>query len=71
MGPAGQYLHLNVVELKLLNGLTNHEKGEYFLQLSLSALRELADLLENDRLSPTDKAIYDRAYTTGQRQYDE
>lgn len=59
---------MTVTELK---GRTNHEKGEHYLQLSLSALRELADLLENDRLSPTEKAIYDRAYTTGQRQYDE
>lgn len=59
---------MTVVELK---GLTKHEKGEHYLQLSLSALRELADLLEHDRLSAADKAIYNRAYTTGQRQYDE
>ncbi|KAG1792381.1 hypothetical protein EV424DRAFT_1454470 [Suillus variegatus] len=70
LGPAGQFANssMTVTELK---GRTNHEKGEHYLQLSLSALRELADLLENDRLSPTEKAIYDRAYTTGQRQYDE
>ncbi|KAG2125997.1 uncharacterized protein EDB93DRAFT_1278755 [Suillus bovinus] len=70
LGPAGQFANspMTVIELK---GRTNHEKGEHYLQLSLSALRELADLLENDRLSPTEKAIYNRAYTTGQRQYDE
>lgn len=70
MGVAGQFANspMTVIELK---GKTNHEKGEHYLQLSLSALRELAYLLDNDRLSPSEKAIYDRAYTTGQHQYDE
>ncbi|KAG2074790.1 hypothetical protein BDR04DRAFT_1092336 [Suillus decipiens] len=70
LGPAGQFANspMTVIELK---GQTKHEKGEHYLRLSLSALQELADLLENDRLSAADKAIYNRAYTTGQRQYDE
>ncbi|KAG1726315.1 hypothetical protein EDB19DRAFT_1753036 [Suillus lakei] len=70
LGPASQFANspMTVVEVK---GQNNYEKGEHFLQLSLSALRELADLLESDRLSAADKAIYDEAYTTGQRQYDE
>jgi hypothetical protein len=61
---------MTVIELKSRTK-TKYEKGEHYLSLSLSALQELADLLENDRLTETDKAIYDRAYTSGQRQYDE
>lgn len=59
---------MTVIELK---GKTDHEKGEHYLQLSLSALRELAYLLDNNHLSQSEKDIYDRAYTTGQHQYDE
>ncbi|KAG2039823.1 hypothetical protein BDR03DRAFT_950476 [Suillus americanus] len=63
LGPAGQFANSSMT--------TKYKKGEHYLQLSLSSLQELADLLENDRLTKTEKAIYDRAYTTGQRQYDE
>ncbi|KAG1811461.1 uncharacterized protein BJ212DRAFT_1374644 [Suillus subaureus] len=59
---------MTVVELK---GRTKYEKGEHYLQSSLSTLQELADLLDNDRLTEPEKITYNRAYTTGQRQYDE
>ncbi|KAG2141278.1 hypothetical protein DEU56DRAFT_796059 [Suillus clintonianus] len=70
LGHASQFANspMTVIELK---GRKNHEKGEHYLQLSLTALRELANLLENDRLSAADQATYNRAYTVGQRQYDE
>jgi hypothetical protein len=54
-----------------LKGGTDRDEGDLYLQLSLAALRELADLLEHDRLSPADKANYNRAYTAGKLQYDQ
>ncbi|KAG1748260.1 uncharacterized protein EDB91DRAFT_870202 [Suillus paluster] len=70
LGPASQFANspMTVIELK---GRTNHEKGEHYLQLSLAALRELADLLEDDRLSANDKATYNRAYSSSRDRYDE
>lgn len=69
-GPASQFENLPTTFIKL-KSRTDLEQGELYLQLSLTALRELADLLENDRLSATDKATYNRAYTTGKLQYDQ
>ncbi|KAG1902831.1 uncharacterized protein F5891DRAFT_1214062 [Suillus fuscotomentosus] len=69
-GPASQFENLPATFIQL-KGRTDHEQGEIYLQLSLTALRELADLLENDRLSATDKATYNRAYTAGKFQYDQ
>lgn len=69
-GPASQFENLPATFIQL-KSRTDHEQGELYLQLSLTALRELADLLENDRLSATDKATYNRAYTTGKFQYDQ
>jgi len=59
---------MTVIELK---GRTDHQKGEYYLQLSLAALRELDNLLEDGRLSASEKATYNRAYTAGMERYDE
>jgi hypothetical protein len=59
---------MTVIELK---GRTNHEKGEVYLKLSLTGLRELDNLLRDERLSTSDKAIYDRAYVAGMKRYDE
>ncbi|KAG1876703.1 hypothetical protein DFJ58DRAFT_755974 [Suillus subalutaceus] len=69
-GPASQFENSPATFIQL-KGRTDHEQGELYLQLSLTALRELADLLENDRLSATDKATYNRAYTAGKLQYDQ
>ncbi|KAG1787691.1 uncharacterized protein HD556DRAFT_1408196 [Suillus plorans] len=69
-GPASQFENLPATFIQL-KGRTAHEQGDIYLQLSLTALRELADLLENDRLSATDKATYNRAYTAGKFQYDQ
>lgn len=56
---------------KTLKGRTDFEKGEAYLQLSLTSLRELASLLENERLSASQKASYVGAYTNSKRLYDE
>lgn len=69
-GPVSQFENLPATFIQL-KGRTAQEQGELYLQLSLAALRELADLLENDRLSATDKATYNRAYTAGKLQYDQ
>ncbi|KAG1803065.1 uncharacterized protein BJ212DRAFT_1397068 [Suillus subaureus] len=69
-GPVSQFEDLPATFIQL-KGRTAQEQGELYLQLSLTALRELADLLENDRLSATDKATYNRAYTAGKLQYDQ
>ncbi|KAG2337229.1 hypothetical protein BDR05DRAFT_1063380 [Suillus weaverae] len=69
-GSASQFANLPTTFIKLKGG-TDREEGELYLQLSLAALRELADLLEHDRLSATDKATYNRAYTAGKLQYDQ
>ncbi|KAG1718529.1 hypothetical protein EDB19DRAFT_2046074 [Suillus lakei] len=69
-GPASQFANFPTTFIQL-KGRTDHEQGELYLQLSLTALQELADLLENDRLSATDKATYNRAYTAGKLQYDQ
>lgn len=50
---------------------TDYEKGEAYLQLSLASLRELATLLESERLSASQKASYIGAYTNSKRLYDE
>jgi hypothetical protein len=55
----------------MLKGRTDYEKGEAYLQLSLASLRELASLLENERLSASQKASYVGAYTNSKRLYDE
>ncbi|KAG2363392.1 hypothetical protein BDR07DRAFT_1404208 [Suillus spraguei] len=67
-GPASQFANLPATFIQL-KGRSDLQEGELYLQLSLAALRELADLLEHDRLSPTDKATYDRAYAAGKLQY--
>jgi hypothetical protein len=59
---------MTVIELK---GRTHYEKGEHYLQLSLAALKELAGLLEDERLSEKDKTAYNRAYITSRDRYDE
>ncbi|OAX36844.1 hypothetical protein K503DRAFT_867276 [Rhizopogon vinicolor AM-OR11-026] len=69
LGPASNFANSStVIELK---GRTNHEKGELYLKLSLTGLRELDNLLRNEQLSASDKAIYDRAYVAGMKRYDE
>lgn len=70
LGPASQFADslMTVIELK---GRTHCEKGEHYLQLSLAALKELAGLLEDERLSEKDKAAYNRAYIVGRDRYDE
>jgi hypothetical protein len=52
-------------------GRTPEEKGHHYLQLSLTALKELAALLEDQRLSASDKAVYDEAYKTNIDSYDD
>lgn len=69
-GPASQFANMPATFIQL-KGRTNREVGELYLQLSLAALRELADLLEHDRLSASDKVTYNRAYTAGKLQYDQ
>jgi hypothetical protein len=59
---------MTVIELK---GRTHYEKGEHYLQLSLAALKELAGLLEDERLSEKDKTAYNRAYITSRDRYDD
>lgn len=70
LGPASQFADslMTVIELK---GRTHYEKGEHYLQLSLAALKELAGLLEDERLSEKDKAAYNRAYITSRDRYDD
>lgn len=71
LGLANQYTNLpgtTVIELK---GRTAEEKGDHYLQLSLAALTELARLLENPRLSDSDKIAYHKAYIINRAQYDE
>jgi len=46
----------------LLKDMTNYEKGEHYLQLSLATLDELASLSEHERLSTSQKASYAEAY---------
>ncbi|OJA10483.1 hypothetical protein AZE42_06419 [Rhizopogon vesiculosus] len=69
LGPASQFAHspMTVIELK---GRTHHEKGELFLQLSLTALRELDSLLTDERLSESERAIYNRSYDISMKRYD-
>lgn len=70
LGLASQYSNSpgTVIELK---GRTAEEKGDHFLQLSLAALKELADLLETPRLSDSDKQAYHKAYIINRAQYDD
>lgn len=70
LGHASQYANSpgTVIELK---GRTAEEKGDHYLQLSLAALKELADLLESPRLSHDDKKAYHEAYIINRAQYDD
>ncbi|KAG2151494.1 hypothetical protein DEU56DRAFT_778196 [Suillus clintonianus] len=70
LGPASQFEDslMTVIELK---GRTHSERGEHYLQLSLVALKELAGLLEDERLSAKDKATFNRAYIAGRDRYDD
>jgi hypothetical protein len=70
LGLASQYTNSpgTVIELK---GRTAEEKGDHYLQLSLAALKELANLLETPRLSDSDKKTYHEAYIINRAQYDE
>lgn len=71
LGPANGFTNspgITVVELK---GKTAEEKGHLYLQLSLTALNELATLLEDQRLSKSDKAVYDEAYQSNIDSYDD
>ncbi|KAG2114834.1 hypothetical protein DEU56DRAFT_187799 [Suillus clintonianus] len=70
LGLASQYTNSpgTVIELK---GRTAEEKGDHYLQLSLAALKELADLLETPRLSDNDKKAYHEAYIINRAQYDD
>lgn len=67
LDPVNSPLPLN----KTLKGRTDYEKGEAYLQSSLTSLRELASLLDNERLSASQKASYVGAYTNSKRLYDE
>jgi hypothetical protein len=68
LGSASQFTNLTFIELK---GRTNHEKGEIYLKLSLAALKELASLLEDERLSPSEKATYNRVYNASMDRFEE
>lgn len=57
-----------VIELK---GRTAEEKGDHYLQLSLVALKELANLLESPQLSDGEKRAYHEAYLINRAQYDD
>jgi hypothetical protein len=59
---------MTTIELK---GRTPQEKGEHYLQLSLSALEELATLLEDGRLSENQRVSYYDIYETSKTQLDE
>lgn len=69
-GPASQFAN-SVATFVQVKGGTDLEQGEIYLQLSLATLRELADLLEDDRLKPSDKATFNRAYSAGKIRYDQ
>jgi len=69
LGSASQFTNsTKFVELK---GRTDYEKGEIYLQLSLAALKELASLLEDERLSPSERVTYNRVYSASMDRYDE
>jgi hypothetical protein len=70
LGLASQYSNSpgTIIELK---GRTAEEKGDHYLQLSLAALKELANLLETPRLSDSDKKAYHKAYINNRAQYDD
>ncbi|KAG2031716.1 hypothetical protein BDR03DRAFT_972021 [Suillus americanus] len=70
LGLANQYTNSpgTVIELK---GRTAEEKGDHYLQLSLAALKELANLLETPHLSDSDKQAYHKAYINNRAQYDD
>ncbi|KAG2747290.1 hypothetical protein P692DRAFT_20806291 [Suillus brevipes Sb2] len=70
LGHASQYPNSpgTVIEVK---GRTAEEKGDHYLQLSLAALKELADLLESPCLSDDDKKAYHKAYIINRAQYDD
>lgn len=59
---------MTIIELK---GRTPEEKGHHYLQLSLTALKELANLLEDKRLSTSDKTVYHEAYQSNVDSYDD
>lgn len=69
LGPASGFTNspgMTVIELK-----TDEEKGHHYLQLSLTALKELATLLEDQRLSTSQKAVYHEAYNSNVDSYDD
>ncbi|KAG1719254.1 uncharacterized protein EDB91DRAFT_1181749 [Suillus paluster] len=70
LGPASQFANspTTVIELK---GRTDREKGEHYLQLSLSALKDLADLVEDGRLSAHEREKYNRDYLISRDRYDD
>lgn len=71
LGPADGFKNspgMTVIELK---GRTDEEKGHHYLQLSLTALKELATLLEDQRLSTSQKAVYYEAYNSNIDSYDD
>lgn len=71
LGPASGFTNspgMTVIELK---GKTAEEKGHHYLQLSLTALRELSTLLEDQRLLTSDKAVYNEAYESNIDAYDD
>ncbi|KAG1887777.1 hypothetical protein F4604DRAFT_1718340 [Suillus subluteus] len=67
LGPASQFgsSSMTTIELK---GRTPQEKGEHYLQLSLNSLEELASLLEDGRLSESQRASYCDVYETSKTQ---
>ncbi|KAG1723463.1 hypothetical protein EDD22DRAFT_934349 [Suillus occidentalis] len=69
-GPASQFENSVATFVKLKGG-SDLEQGEIYLQLSLATLRELADLLEDNRLKPSDKVTFNRAYSAGKIRYDQ
>lgn len=70
IGPASQFADGDATFVQLKGG-SGLEQGEIYLQLSLAALRQLADLLEDDRLDPTKKPTFVQAYSTGKFRYDQ
>lgn len=69
LGPASQFTNSSMTTIEL-KGRTPQEKGEHYLQLSLKALKELATLLEDERLSENQRASYYEIYDTSMAQHD-
>lgn len=68
LGPASQYINSSMTTIEL-KGRTAQEKGEHYLQLSLTALEDLATLLEDQRLSEAQRVSYCDIYETSKARH--